>query len=96
MSLLLMTLFCFQTSRDGVNRDVGETLPRLPGEIRITGKACEVRIFIHLSPWLRPFNGSIQLPLYRCPNHLPSVVHSPLGLCLQLKNSMMQQEYYAN
>ena len=46
MSLLLMTLFCFQTSRDGVNRDVGETLPRLPGEIRITGKACEVRIFI--------------------------------------------------
>ena len=38
MSLLLMAPFCFQTSRDGVNRDIGEALPRLPGETRITGK----------------------------------------------------------
>lgn len=38
MSFLLMPLFCFQTSRDGVNRDLGEAVPRLPGETRITGK----------------------------------------------------------
>lgn len=38
MSLLLMSLFRFQASRDGVNRDLGEAVPRLPGETRITGK----------------------------------------------------------
>lgn len=39
MSLLLRTLFCFQASRDGVNHDLSEAVPRLPGETRITGKA---------------------------------------------------------
>lgn len=38
MWLLLMPLFHLQTSRDGVNRDLSEAVPRLPGEIRITGK----------------------------------------------------------
>lgn len=38
MSLLLMPLFCLQTSRDGVNWGLGEAVPRLPGETRITGK----------------------------------------------------------
>lgn len=38
MSLLLMPLFCFQTSRDGVNRELSEAIPRLPGETWITGK----------------------------------------------------------
>lgn len=38
MSFLLMSLFHFQTPRDGVNRDLSETVPRLPGETRITGK----------------------------------------------------------
>lgn len=38
MPFFLMPLFHFQTSRDGVNRDLSETVPRLPGETRITGK----------------------------------------------------------
>lgn len=38
MSFFLMSLFHFQTSRDGVNRDLSEAVPRLPGETRITGK----------------------------------------------------------
>lgn len=38
MSFLLTPLFHFQTSRDGVNWDLSEAVPRLPGETRITGK----------------------------------------------------------
>lgn len=37
-SLLLMLLFHFQTSRDGVNWDLSEAVPRLPGETRVAGK----------------------------------------------------------
>lgn len=37
-NVILMSLFHFQTSRDGVNRDLSEAVPRLPGETRITGK----------------------------------------------------------
>uniref|UniRef100_A0AAA9SKR1 Myotubularin n=1 Tax=Bos taurus TaxID=9913 RepID=A0AAA9SKR1_BOVIN len=49
-----------RTSRDGVNRDVGETLPRLPGEIRITDK--EV---IYICPFNGPIKGRVYITNYR-------------------------------
>uniref|UniRef100_A0AC11E1G9 Myotubularin 1 n=1 Tax=Ovis aries TaxID=9940 RepID=A0AC11E1G9_SHEEP len=49
-----------RTSRDGVNRDVGEPLPRLPGEIRITDK--EV---IYICPFNGPIKGRVYITNYR-------------------------------
>ncbi|XP_019794847.1 myotubularin isoform X5 [Orcinus orca] len=49
-----------RTSRDGVNRDIGEALPRLPGETRITDK--EV---IYICPFNGPIKGRVYITNYR-------------------------------
>ncbi|XP_036160615.1 myotubularin isoform X4 [Myotis myotis] len=49
-----------RTSRDGVNRDLSEAVPRLPGEIRITDK--EV---IYICPFNGPIKGRVYITNYR-------------------------------
>uniref|UniRef100_A0A8C9E4X7 Myotubularin n=1 Tax=Phocoena sinus TaxID=42100 RepID=A0A8C9E4X7_PHOSS len=49
-----------RTSRDGVNREIGEALPRLPGETRITDK--EV---IYICPFNGPIKGRVYITNYR-------------------------------
>uniref|UniRef100_A0ABI7VR96 phosphatidylinositol-3,5-bisphosphate 3-phosphatase n=1 Tax=Felis catus TaxID=9685 RepID=A0ABI7VR96_FELCA len=49
-----------RTSRDGVNRDLSETVPRLPGETRITDK--EV---IYICPFNGPIKGRVYITNYR-------------------------------
>nr|XP_021539090.1 myotubularin isoform X3 [Neomonachus schauinslandi] len=49
-----------RTSRDGVNRDLSEAVPRLPGETRITDK--EV---IYICPFNGPIKGRVYITNYR-------------------------------
>ncbi|XP_039105823.1 myotubularin isoform X3 [Hyaena hyaena] len=49
-----------RTPRDGVNRDLSETVPRLPGETRITDK--EV---IYICPFNGPIKGRVYITNYR-------------------------------
>uniref|UniRef100_A0A8D2C5U9 Myotubularin n=1 Tax=Sus scrofa TaxID=9823 RepID=A0A8D2C5U9_PIG len=49
-----------RTSRDGVNRDMGEAVPRLPGETPITDK--EV---IYICPFNGPIKGRVYITNYR-------------------------------
>ncbi|KAI2601087.1 MTM1 isoform 2, partial [Pan troglodytes] len=49
-----------RTSRDGVNRDLTEAVPRLPGETLITDK--EV---IYICPFNGPIKGRVYITNYR-------------------------------
>ncbi|KFO37450.1 Myotubularin [Fukomys damarensis] len=49
-----------RTSRDGLNRDLSETVPRLPGEMLITDK--EV---IYICPFNGPIKGRVYITNYR-------------------------------
>ncbi|XP_016069419.1 PREDICTED: myotubularin isoform X2 [Miniopterus natalensis] len=49
-----------RTSRDGVSRDLSDTVPRLPGETRITDK--EV---IYICPFNGPIKGRVYITNYR-------------------------------
>uniref|UniRef100_G3U5I2 phosphatidylinositol-3,5-bisphosphate 3-phosphatase n=1 Tax=Loxodonta africana TaxID=9785 RepID=G3U5I2_LOXAF len=49
-----------RTPRDGINWDLGEAVPRLPGEMRITDK--EV---IYICPFNGPIKGRVYITNYR-------------------------------
>ncbi|XP_007664017.3 myotubularin isoform X2 [Ornithorhynchus anatinus] len=74
-----------RTSRDGINRELSEEIPRLPGETRITDK--EV---IYMCPFNGPIKGKLYITNYRLylrslEMDPPVILDVPLGVIARIE-----------